>query len=103
MTRQTRGGDGRATHTESGNSLLSRLATHPLREELIDEVHARPSPLVSSPIRVSHMVFLDDERGQDDDADSLRHDEAKQQTECRKTEQQDDDLPDLDSHVEREQ
>jgi uncharacterized membrane-anchored protein len=65
VTRQTKGGDGSASHAESGNSLLSRLATHPLRAELIDEVHARPSPLVSSPIRVSHMVFLDDERAQE--------------------------------------
>ena len=65
VTKQTKAIDGRAPHAENGGSLLSRLATHPLRAELIDEVHARPSPLVRSPIRVSHMVFLDDERGQE--------------------------------------
>jgi uncharacterized membrane-anchored protein len=65
VTKQIKGIDDRASQGKRGGSLLSRLVAHPLRAELIDEVHARPSPQVSSPIRVSHMVFLDDERGQE--------------------------------------
>jgi uncharacterized membrane-anchored protein len=45
------------------NTLINRLETHPLRNLLHEEVHARPPPLVSSPISASHIVFLTDETG----------------------------------------
>src|SRR5210317_1081329 len=43
------------------STLINRLATHPLRNLLHEEVHARPPPLVNSPISASHLVFLADE------------------------------------------
>ena len=46
--------------------LINRLKTHPLRELLYEEVHGRPPPFVSTPVSVSHIVFLADERGLDE-------------------------------------
>ncbi len=48
------------------SNLVNRLETHPLRNLLHEEVHARPPPLISTPISVSHVVFLADERGLDE-------------------------------------
>jgi len=48
------------------STLINRLETHPLRNLLHEEVHARPPPLLSTPISVSHVVFLADERGLDE-------------------------------------
>jgi len=33
-------------------------AAHPLRTELYEEIHARPFPLVSAPVRVSHLATM---------------------------------------------
>lgn len=52
-------------HESRHSTLINRLGTHPLRKLLHEEVHARPPPLVSTPISVSHVVFLADERGLD--------------------------------------
>ncbi len=56
------------THPDGSrhSTLINRLETHPLRNLLHEEVHARPPPLVSTPISVSHLVFLADERGLDE-------------------------------------
>lgn len=47
-------------------TLIDRLETHPLRNLLHEEVHARPPPLVSTPISASHIVFLADKHGLDE-------------------------------------
>ena len=39
-------------------TLISRLKTHPLRALFYEEAHARPSPFISTPIIVSHVVDL---------------------------------------------
>ncbi len=63
VEKQVKGIGGSASLGETGESLLGILDAHPLRPELIGEVHDRPSPLVASPIMVSHLVFLDDGAG----------------------------------------
>ncbi|RRJ84815.1 DUF3422 family protein [Aestuariirhabdus litorea] len=40
-----------------------RLPVHPLREQLYNELHARPFPVVESPALVSHMAILSGEGG----------------------------------------
>lgn len=60
------GDRGDAENRHHGSSLIQRLGSHPLREELYEEVHERPSPLLSAPMRASHMVFLSDEGSQED-------------------------------------
>ncbi len=42
---------------------IDRIATHPLRHLLNEEVHARPPPRVNGAVSVSHFVFLADEEG----------------------------------------
>ncbi len=46
-------------------TLVDRLETHPLRNLIHEEVHARPPPLVKTPVSVSHLVFVTDQRGLD--------------------------------------
>lgn len=48
------------------STLINRLEIHPLRNLLHEEVHARPPPLLGTPISVSHLVFLADEPGLDE-------------------------------------
>lgn len=47
-----------AGREEEGGSVLP--ASHPLREELYGESHARPFPIVSAPVRISHLAMLAD-------------------------------------------
>lgn len=39
-------------------ALISRLTSHPLREELYGELHDRPTQLLDAPLRASHVAFL---------------------------------------------
>ena len=50
----------------SNGAQTDRMETHPLRNTLNEEVHARPPPLINTPVSVSHCVFLADERGLDE-------------------------------------
>ncbi|MFT7006322.1 MAG: putative membrane-anchored protein [Colwellia sp.] len=38
-------------------SLLSKIATHPLREKLYNELHNRPFPSISSPAQLTHIAI----------------------------------------------
>jgi uncharacterized membrane-anchored protein len=53
------------------SSPIQRLESHPLREELYEEVHERPSPMLRAPMRASHMVFLTDEHSQEEAFDHV--------------------------------
>ena len=58
----------------SVTSLSSRLTLpqlHPARESLYHELHARPFPVIGSPVRVSHLALLLDEEDKQADFDHL--------------------------------
>ena len=57
--------------TPSDGTQTGRMKTHPLRNTLNDEVHARPPPLIKTPVSVSHCVFLADERALDESFDHV--------------------------------
>lgn len=54
--------------TDAGG-LFNDLSDHPLRHQLLGEVHARPFPLLTTPRRILHYAFLtnEDEAGLDRD------------------------------------
>lgn len=54
--------EGQATVIQQSSSVItardSLPGEHPLREALVEELHARPVPLVAAPVRVSHLATL---------------------------------------------
>jgi len=47
------------------------LRVHPSRASLYQELHARPFPVISSPVRVSHLALLLNEKDRQEDFDHL--------------------------------
>ena len=53
---------------ETEEDVFNGLSVHPNRKEILDEIHARPFPLLKSPLRLVALAFLNSEMSYEDAA-----------------------------------